>query len=124
MAFGGAGNQGEQFLAWLTTNAPGWQRSLVIRHARGLPVGVGAAVDRIRQEPVNRRIGWPLPAEIAVRTARWQQQIVFQEPQQRLACAAELGQLREHQPNRFLHAASGVLFPTLIGLPTTAAWRR
>ena len=61
----GAGKQGQPFLARLAPDAAARSCFAVTRLARGLSVGVGATIDRIREDSVDCRIRWTLPDEIA-----------------------------------------------------------
>ena len=74
--------------------------------------GVGAAVDRIGQQFVNRAVHGQLPRHapaFAFVLDRRQSHVLLTEPQMHLPDALQRSELPEHQPDRLLHAPVRVL---------------
>ena len=85
----------------------------VDRHRATLAVGVGPAVGRVGDQRVDRSVPRPAPHGRAVGTLGRQVESVFEEPQQRLACAAQFLDLVEDQRDRLLHPAVRILLQTV-----------
>ena len=74
--------------------------------------GVGAAVDRVGQQSVNRLVDRELPHDpsaVAVGLDGRQSHALLPEPEMHLPDALELGKLPEHESDCFLHPQVGVL---------------
>src|SRR5678816_4261355 len=75
------GLQRQPFLAWLAA-APGPDgRAAVPRYRGGSSVRIGAAVNRVRHHPVDRRVAWSTPGGLAIAAAGRQVEAVLAEPQ-------------------------------------------
>ena len=86
------------------------------RHDPGLTIGVGAAVDRVLDHPMDGGIGWPAPDHVAIGVLGRQVQPVLEEPEQGLPGAAELGHLVEDESDGLLDTTVGVLLEPVAGL--------
>src|SRR5208337_4051765 len=69
----------------LHTDASG----IIARAGSCLTIGIGAAVDRVLDHPVDRGVVWAPPRRLAILALHRQIEIVFVEPEQRLPGAAE-----------------------------------
>ena len=78
------------------------------RHGR-LTISIGATVDRVLDDPVDGGVTWPTPSRVAARLLHGQIEIVFVQPAQRLARAAQLRDLVEDKRNGLLHAPVRIL---------------
>lgn len=108
------GDQRDPFLSWLAADPLLRRQAVEARRLLGLAVRVGAAVDRVRQQAVDRGVAGPLPHQAAIGTAGRQLEIFFEEPEQDLTGRAQLVELGEHQLNRLLHAEVRVFLQTLV----------
>src|SRR6266852_9344487 len=101
--------QCKPFLARLAA-APRARSDPVVLSGDGrLAVGVCAAVDWVRHNPVDAGIVRSAPDDIAVSGPRRQIEAMFMEPEQCLAGAAEFGDLGEHKADRLLYTPIGRL---------------
>ncbi len=111
-----AGPQRQPLAARLAAAAGASARTIVAHRRAGPAIGVGAAVSRVGHHPVDAAVAGPTPDDGAAAPPRRQLEVVLVEPQQRLAGAAELRHLVEHQPDRLLHAPVRVLLQPVAGL--------
>src|ERR1700733_8818642 len=81
-----------------------------------LTIGVGAAVDRVLDHPVDGRIVRPAPDHVAIIALGGQVQPMLDEPEQGLPDTAEFGHLVEDEDDGFLDAAIGILLEPVAGL--------
>ena len=72
-------------------------RVAVLRHDTGSTIGIGATVDRVRHHPVDRRVAWSAPSDVAVVMPGRQVEPMLMEPQERLTGATEFNHLVEDQ---------------------------
>ena len=73
---------------------------------------VGATVDRVGQQSVNRAVDRKSPYDpsaVAVDLDRRQAHVLLPEPEMHLSDALELGELPEYEAERFLHASIRIL---------------
>src|SRR5262245_55406105 len=89
---------------------------VVARHHGRLTIGIGAAVDGVLDHSVEGGVVWAPPNRLAVLALHRQVQIMFEEPEQSLACAAELEDFVEDQADVLLHAAVRVLLVAIARL--------
>src|ERR1700737_2873461 len=82
----------------LHAHAPG---AVAPRHSR-LTIGIGAAVDRVLNDPVDGGVARSPPGRVAVGLLHRQIEIVLVEPAERLSGTAQFLDLVEHQLDRFL----------------------
>ena len=87
----------------------------IAHRGRGLTIGIGAAVDRVLDHPVDGRIVRPPPGHIPAVPLCRQVQPMLMEPEQGLPRAAELGNLVEDQRDRL--PARGDQDPSRSGRP-------
>src|SRR5882724_11290345 len=80
-----------------------------------LAIGVGAAVDRVVDHPMDGRIARPAPDHVAIR-ALGQVQPMLDEPEQGLPDTAEFGDLAEDEDDGFLDTAIGILLEPVADL--------
>ena len=66
-------------------------------------IGIGPAVDRVVDHPVDGGVVGPPPGRVPVVLLHRQIEIVLMEPAQRLPCAAKLLHLVEDQRDRLLY---------------------
>src|ERR1700680_2321884 len=81
-----------------------------------LTIGVGAAVDRVRDHPVDGRIVRPAPDHLTIMALGGQVQPMLDEPEQGLPDTAELGDLVEDENDGFLDTAIGILLEPVADL--------
>ena len=79
-------------------------------------MGVGAAVDRVINHPVDGRIVRPAPDHLAIMALGGQVQPMLDEPEQDLPDTAELGDLVEDENDGFLDTAIGILLEPVADL--------
>src|SRR5258707_7837654 len=77
---------------------------------------VGAAVDRVRDHPVDGRIVRPAPDHVAIIALGGQVQPMLDEPEQGLPDTAEFGDLVEDEDDGLLDAAIGILLEPVADL--------
>ena len=65
---------------------------------------LGAAVDGVLDHSVNGGVVWAPPNRLAVLALHRQIQVMLEEPEQSLSCAAELQDFVEDQADGLLHA--------------------
>jgi len=82
---------------------------------------LGAAVDGVLDHSVNGGVVWAPPNRLAVLALHRQIQVMLEEPEQSLSCAAELQDFVEDQADGLLHAAVRVL---LVAIARQARRRR
>src|SRR5262249_9352677 len=90
--------------------------ALVARHDGRLTIGIGAAVDGVLDHSVDGGVVWAPPNRLAVLALHRQIQVMLEEPEQSLSCAAELQDFVEDQADGLLHAAVRVLLVAITGL--------
>src|SRR6202163_2448294 len=112
-----AWDQRQPFGSRLTT-APGSDHSCFIISCRdtSLTIGVGAAVDRVVDHPVDGRIARPAPDHLAIMALGGQVQPMLDEPEQGLPDTAEFGDLVEDEDDGFLDTAIGILLEPVADL--------
>src|SRR5882724_2742697 len=86
------------------------------RRDTSLTIGVGAAVDRVLDHPVDGRIARPAPDDVAIVAPGRQIQAMLEKPHQCLTGAAEFSDLVEHKSDGLLHAAIGGLLKAITDL--------
>jgi hypothetical protein len=74
----------------------------------GAPVGIGTAIGRIGDELAQGRVAGAAPLDRTGIDAGGQIEPVLQKPEQRLAHAAEFGDLVDGEPDRRLYAPVGI----------------
>src|SRR5262245_421338 len=74
-----------------------------------LTICIGAAVDGVLDHSVDRGVVWAPPSRLAILALHRQIQIMLEEPEQSLSCAAKLQDFVENQTDGLLHAAVRVL---------------
>ncbi len=82
---------------------------IIARHNTALTIGVGAAVARVVDHPVDGRIIGPAPDHVTVLAFCGQIQTVLEEPEQGLPGTAEFGHLVEDERYGLLNSAIGIL---------------
>src|SRR5258708_1114696 len=100
------------------TMAPGSDHScccIISCRDTTLTIGVGAAVDRVRDHPVDGRIVRPSPGPVAIALGG-QVQPTLDEPEQGLPDTAEFGHLVEDEDDGFLDTAIGILLEPVADL--------
>src|ERR671912_645284 len=102
--------QRQPFRARLAPGADLGPRAVVVHRDARPAVGVGAAISRIGDELADAGVARAAPRHPAAGGPGRQVEPVLEEPQQRLAYAAELGDLVDRQPDRRLDPPVGVLF--------------
>src|SRR6476661_7507368 len=112
----GVGLQRQPFVprlaADLHAHAPG---AVSRRHSR-LTIGIGAAVDRVLNDPVDGGVARSPPGRIAVGLLYRQIEVVLVEPAERLSRTAQFLDLVEHQLDRFLDTPIRIFLITVAGL--------
>src|SRR5216683_2378740 len=101
--------QCKPFLARLAAAPRARSAPVVLSGDVRLAVGVCAAVDRVRDHPVDAGIARSAPDDIPVSGPRRQIEAMFMEPEQCLAGAAKFDDLGEHKADRLLHPPIGIL---------------
>src|SRR3984893_15354771 len=81
-----------------------------------LTIGVGAAVDRVVDHPVDGRIARPAPDHVAMIALGGQVQPMLDEQEQGWPDTAEFGDLVEDEDDGFLDTAIGILLEPVAGL--------
>ncbi len=109
-------DQRQPLTARLAAAARSRDGQIMPRHRASFTIGVGAAVNRVLDHPVDGGIGWPSPDHIAVAAPGRQIQPMLQEPEQSLSGAAKLGHLVEDEGDGLLDAAVGILLEPVAGL--------
>src|SRR3979411_1165727 len=107
-----AWNQRQPFGSRLTT-APGSDHScgcIISCRDTTLTIGVGAAVDRVVDHPVDGRIARPAPDHVAIIALGGQVQPMLDEPEQGLPDTAEFGHLVEDEDGGFPDPGGGTSF--------------
>src|SRR6266404_8974709 len=113
-----AWDQRQPFGSRLTT-APGLDHAcgcIISCRDTTLTIGVGAAVDRVLDHPVDGRIVWPAPDHVAIIALSGQVQPVLDEPEQGLPDTAEFRHLVEDENDGFLDTAIGILLESVADL--------
>src|SRR5258706_11939731 len=111
-------DQRQPFGSRLTT-APGSDHScccIISCRDTTLTIGVGAAVDRVLDHPVDGGIVRPAPDHFAIMALGGQVQPMLDEPEQGLPNTAELGDLVEDEDDGLLDTAIGILLEPVAGL--------
>src|SRR6202022_3580032 len=85
------------------------------RHSR-LTIGIGAAVDRVLNDPVDGGVTRSPPGCVAVGLLHRQIELVLVEPAERLSGTAQFLDLVEHQLDRFLDAPIRIFLIAVAGL--------
>src|ERR1700730_10432689 len=113
-----AWDQRQPFGSRLTTAAGSDHACCCIISCRDttLTIGVGAAVDRVLDHPVDGRIVRPAPDHLAIMALGGQVQPMLDEPEQGLPDTAELGDLVEDEDDGFLDTAIGILLEPVADL--------
>lgn len=88
----------------------------VSRRHSCLTIGIGAAVDRVLNDPVDGGVARSPPGRVAVGLLHRQIELVLVEPAERLSRAAQFLDLVEHQLDRFLDTPIRVFLITVAGL--------
>src|SRR6266568_5034626 len=91
------------------------EATIVRRHGR-LAIGIGTAVDRVLDHPVDGGIAWTSPRRDSAFALDGQIEAVLEEPQQSLPGATEFQHLVEDQRDRRLDAPIWVLLVTVADL--------
>src|SRR6266567_2497545 len=91
------------------------EATIVRRHGR-LAIGIGTAVDRVLDHPVDGGIAWTSPRRDSAFALDGQIEAVLEEPQQSLPGATEFQHLVEDQRDRRLDAPIRVLLVTVADL--------
>src|SRR5205085_12161787 len=81
-----------------------------------LTIGIGAAVDRVLNDPVDGGVAWSPPGRVAAGLLHRQIKIVLVEPAERLSRAAQFFDLVEHQLDRFLDTPIRIFLIMVAGL--------
>src|SRR5208282_6324975 len=105
IALMGVRHQGQPIAARLAANLHADASGIIARAGSCLTIGIGAAVDRVCDHPVNGGVVWAPPSRLAILALHRQIETVFVEPEERLPRAAKLQHLVEDQCNRFLNPA-------------------
>src|SRR5258705_205348 len=101
------------------TPAPGSDHaccSIISCRNTTLTIGVGAAVDRVLDHPVDGGIVRPAPDHLAIMALGGQVQPMLDEPEQGLPDTAEFGHLVEGENDGFLDTAIGILLEPVADL--------
>src|SRR5882672_4974056 len=85
------------------------------RHSR-LTIGIGAAVDRVLNDPVDGGVTRSPPGRVAIGLLCRQIEVVLVEPAERLSGTAQFLDLVEHQLDRFLDAPIRIFLIAVAGL--------
>src|SRR5437762_3486237 len=116
IAFMGPGHQRQPLATRLAAAPHPDARTVIASRDTSLTIRIGAAVDRIVDHTVDGRIAGPSPGDIAVVAPCRQIKLMFLEPEQRLARAAQFRDLVEDQRDRFLHPPVRVLLQSVTDL--------
>src|ERR1700688_3600804 len=111
-------DQRQPFGSRLTT-APGSDHAcgcIISCRDTTLTIGVGPAVDRVLDHPVDGRIVRPAPDHVAIMALGGQVQPMLDEPEQGLPDTAEFGDLVEDEDDGFLDTAIGILLEPVADL--------
>jgi hypothetical protein len=115
IAFVRAGPKRQPFHTRLATALRADARVAVLRHDTGSTIGIGATVDRVRHHPVDRRVAWSAPSDVAVVMPGGQIEPMLMEPGERLTGAAKFSHLVEDQADCILHPPVWVLLQPIAG---------
>src|SRR5258708_7226549 len=121
-----AWDQRQPFGPRLTT-APGSDHAccrIISCRDTSLTIGVGAAVDRVLDHPVDGRIVRPAPDHVAIMALGGQVQPMLDEPEQGLPDTAEFGDLVGDEDDGLLDPAIGILLAPVADLHETDPARR
>src|SRR6266478_4939747 len=113
-----AWDQRQPFGSRLTT-APGSDHAcgcIISCRDTTLTIGVGAAVDRVVDHPVDGGIVRPAPDHVAIMALGGQVQPMLDEPEQGLPDTAEFGHLVEDEDDGLLDTAIGILLEPVADL--------
>src|ERR1700682_3877671 len=113
-----AWDQRQPFGSRLTT-APGSDHAcgcIISCRNTSLTIGVGAAVDRVLDHPVDGGIVRPAPDHVAIMALGGQVQPMLDEPEQGLPDTAEFGDLVEDEDDGLLDTAIGILLEPVADL--------
>ena len=112
----GVGLQRQPFVPRLAADLHAHALGAVSRRHSRLTIGIGAAVDRVLDDPVDGGVARSPPGRVAVGLLHRQIEIVLVEPAERLSRAAQFLDLVEHQRDRFLDAPIRIFLITVAGL--------
>src|ERR1700737_4582683 len=114
--FVGVGLQRQPFAPRLAADLHAHALGAVSRRHSRLTIGIGAAVDRVLNDPVDGGVARSPPGRVAVGLLHGQIEIVLVEPAERLSRAAQFLALVEHQLDRFLDTPIRIFLITVTGL--------
>src|SRR6202049_3921735 len=114
--FVGVGLQRQPFVPRLAADLHAHALGAVSRRHSRLTIGIGAAVDRVINDPVDGGVARSPPGRVAVGLLHRQIEIVLVEPAERLSRAAQFLDLVEHQLDRFLDTPIRIFLITVTGL--------
>ena len=112
----GVGLQRQPFVPRLAADLHAHALGTVSRRDSRLTIGIGAAVDRVLNDPVDGGVAWSPPSRVAIGLLYRQIEIVLVEPAERLSRAAQFLDLVEHQLDRFLDPPIWIFLITVAGL--------
>src|SRR3954462_4884234 len=112
----GLGDQRQPLRPRLPTNRHADPVSAIPCRGSSFTIEIGAAVDRVLDDPVDGCIARPAPGRVAARLLYRQSKIVLVQPAERLPCAAQLLNLVKDESDGFLHTPIRVLLIPVAGL--------
>src|SRR5438445_2925725 len=116
VSFVGVGFQRQPFVPRLAADLHAHALGAVSRRHSRLTIGIGAAVDRVLNDPVDGGVARSPPGRVAVGLFHRQIEFVLVEPAERLSRAAQFLDLVEHQLDRFLDTPIRIFLITVAGL--------
>src|SRR3954453_3754820 len=114
--FVGVGLQRQPFVPRLAADLHAHACGAVSRRHSRLTIGIGAAVDRVLNDPVDGGVAWSPPGRVAAGLLHRQIEIVLVEPAERLSRAAQFLDLVEHQLDRLLDTPIRIFLIMVAGL--------
>src|SRR6202011_3138858 len=114
--FVGVGLQRQPFVPRLAADLHAHALRAVFRRHSCLTIGIGAAVDRVLDDPVDGRVTRSPPGRVAVGLLHRQIEIVLVEPAERLSGTAQFLDLVAHQLDRFLDTPIRIFLITVASL--------
>src|SRR3974390_572923 len=116
IALVGIRHQRQPIAARLAANLHADARGTIARFDSRLTIGIGAAVNRVLNHPVDGGVVRAPPNRLAILALRRQIEIMLVEPEQSLSGTAEFENFVEDQADGLLDAAIRVLLVTIAGL--------
>ena len=116
VTFMGIRDQRQPFVASLATALRTGACYLISRHHPTFTIGIGAAVNRVLDHPVDGRVIWPAPNHVTIVALGRQIQPMLDEPEQGLSSAAEFRHFVKHKGDGLLDTPIGILLELVADL--------